>query len=108
MKSYRVEPTDKALVDAGEVYFWINDQSETAALRWYEGLMKAFRSLEKNPYRCPLTPESVFFKEEIRQLLYGKYRILFTIEEERVLILRVRHGAQEYLKPEDDEEKTEE
>ena len=31
MKIYRVEPTDKALVDAGEAYFWINEQSELPA-----------------------------------------------------------------------------
>ncbi len=104
MTTYRVEPTDKALVDAGEAYFWINEQSEEAALRWYEGLMKAFRSLEKNPLRCPLAPENVFFEEEIRRLIYGKYRILFTIEAETVFVLRVRHRAQEYLKSEEDED----
>lgn len=103
MTTYRVEPTDKALVDAGEAYFWINEQSEGAALRWYEGLMKAFRSLEKNPLRCSPAPESAFFEEEIRQLVYGKYRILFTVEGETVFVLRVRHGAQDYLKPEEDE-----
>jgi plasmid stabilization system protein ParE len=104
MSDYRVEPTDKALVDAGEAYFWINEQSEGAALRWYEGLLKALRSLERNPLRCPLAPESAFFEEEIRQLIYGKYRILFTVESETVFVLRVRHGAREYLKPEEDED----
>ena len=108
MKTYRVEPTDKALVDAGEAYFWINDVSEATALRWYEGLMKAFRSLEQNPLRCPLAPESAFFEEEIRQLNYGKYRILFTVEGETVFVLRVRHSAREYLKPEEDESDDEE
>ncbi len=108
MKSYRVEPTEKALADVGEAYFWINEQSEGAALRWYEGLMKALRSLEKNPLRCPLAPESAFFEEEIRQLIYGKYRILFTVEDETVFVLRVRHGAREYLRPEEDEGETEE
>ena len=108
MKTYGVEPTNKALTDAGEAYFWINEQSEGAALRWYEGLMKAFRSLEKNPLRCPLAPESASFEEEIRQLIYGKYRILFTVEGETVFVLRVRHGAREYLRPEEDEGGTEE
>ncbi|HEX8424243.1 MAG TPA: type II toxin-antitoxin system RelE/ParE family toxin [Pyrinomonadaceae bacterium] len=107
MTDYRVEPTDKALVDAGEAYFWINEQSEAAALGWYEGLMKALRSLEKSPLRCPLAPESAFFEEEIRQLGYGKYRILFTVAGETVFVLRVRHSAQEYLKPEEDEGETE-
>jgi plasmid stabilization system protein ParE len=103
MTFYRVEPTDKALEDAGEAYFWVNEQSESAALRWYEGLMKAFRSLERSPLRCPLAPESAFFEEKIRQLIYGKYRILFTVEDETVFILRVRHSAREYLTAEDDE-----
>lgn len=100
MKTYRVEPTDKALVDAGEAYFWISEQSEQAALRWYEGLPKAFRSLGRNPLRCPLAPENTFFEEQIRQLIYGKYRILFTVEAEMVFVLRVRHGAREHLRPE--------
>ena len=65
--------------------------------------MKAFRSLERSPLRCSLAPESAFFEEEIRQLIYGKYRILFTVEGETVFVLRVRHRAQDYLKPEEDE-----
>ncbi len=106
MKTYRLEPTDKALVDAGKAYFWIRERSETAALRWYQGLLKAFRSLEQNPLRCPLAAESPFFEQQIRQLIYGKYRVLLTVEGETVFVLRVRHGAREYLKPEeeDDEE----
>ena len=99
MKTFSVEPTDKALVDAGEAYFWINEQSEQAALHWYEGLLKAFRSLERNPLRCPLAPEHAFFEEQIRQLVYGKYRILFTVEAEMVFVLRVRHAARERLRP---------
>ncbi|MGH9905426.1 MAG: type II toxin-antitoxin system RelE/ParE family toxin [Pyrinomonadaceae bacterium] len=99
-KTYRVEPTDKALLDAGRAYSWISERSEKAGLRWYEGLLKAFRSLEQNPLRCPLAPESVFFEQEIRQLIYGKYRILLTVEGATVFVLRLRHGARDYLKPE--------
>ncbi len=75
MKTYRVEPTDKALVDAGEAYFWISEQSEVIALRWYEGLLKAFRSLEKTPH-----------------------------QDETVFVLRVRHSTRQYLRPEDEED----
>lgn len=102
MRTYRVEPTDKALVDAGEAYFWISEQSDRAALTWYEGLLKAFRSLERNPFRCPLAQENAFFEEQIRQLIYGKYRILFTVDAEMVFVLRVRHTAREHLRPEAD------
>ena len=100
MTVYRIEPTDKPWWMLAKPTF--GSTSNLKRLRWYEGLLKAFRSLEKNPLRCPIAPESAFFEEEIRQLIYGKYRVLFTVEGERVLVLRVRHGAQEYLKPEEE------
>jgi plasmid stabilization system protein ParE len=45
------------------------------------------------PARCPLAPENEDHPKEIRQLVHGRYRILFTIEPGRVVILHVRHGA---------------
>ena len=51
---------------------------------------------------CPLAPENDEFEEEIRELLYGKrqhrYRILFTIREQAVVVLHIRHGAREHIK----------
>jgi plasmid stabilization system protein ParE len=41
------------------------------------------------------------FEFEIRQLLYGNYRLLFTVRDDAVVILHVRHGAREWMKPED-------
>ena len=100
MISYRVKPTDKALDDAGEAYFWISEHTPSGAFRWYEGLLKALESLERNPLRCRLAPENAFFEAEIRQLIYGKYRILFTVDGETVFVLRIRHGARSYLEDE--------
>ncbi|MCP4545517.1 MAG: type II toxin-antitoxin system RelE/ParE family toxin, partial [bacterium] len=36
---------------------------------------------------------------EIRHLIYGSYRVLYTIDENSVHVLHVRHGARRYLKP---------
>jgi plasmid stabilization system protein ParE len=102
MPVFRVEPTENALSDAEEAFLWIHDESPEATFKWYEGLLERFRSLQKNPFRCSIAPESVFFDEEIRHLIYGKYRILFIAVEKNVFILRVRHGAREHLKPESD------
>jgi plasmid stabilization system protein ParE len=69
------------------------------------GLFRAIESLNKMPFRCSLAIENDYFEEEIRQLLYGKrgrvYRIIFTIREEEVHILFVRHSAQKPLSPEE-------
>ncbi|WP_242038869.1 hypothetical protein [Anabaena lutea] len=50
------------------------------------------------PYRCSLAFENEFFEQELRQLIYGKgrtsYRIIFTIVDDNVQILFVRHAAQ--------------
>ena len=60
------------------------------------------------PSRCSLAFENDFFEQEIRQLLYGKerntYRILFTIVNDSVEILFVRHAAQKPLIDKSDEE----
>ncbi|MEO6393730.1 MAG: type II toxin-antitoxin system RelE/ParE family toxin [Pyrinomonadaceae bacterium] len=99
MKRFRVEPTDDALVDLRLAYIWIYDQSPDAADHWYEGLWTAIGSLGKNPLRCPLAPENSFFVDEIRQLIYGRYRILYTLMDESVIVIRVLHGAREYVLP---------
>jgi plasmid stabilization system protein ParE len=52
------------------------------------------------PARYPLAPENEEHANEIRQLVYGRYRILFTIQPGRVVILHVRHGARLPLRAE--------
>ena len=86
---------------------WFEAHAPALAADWYDGLMEGLRSLAASPQRCPLAPENAEFKEEIRQLLYGRrrgmYRILFTIRGRRVHVVHVRHGARQHLTPEDHE-----
>jgi plasmid stabilization system protein ParE len=106
--TYPVEITPFAIADAELAYLWLRERSPEAAAAWYNGLFDAIDSLEKMPYRCPLSPESEELNIELRQLLYGKrgqqYRILYTIEidersgEEVVRVQRIRHQAQDALK----------
>jgi plasmid stabilization system protein ParE len=107
---YRVIIQPSAWSEITEAHRWLYDRSPTAANRWQGGLLRAIHSLETQPSRCARAPESESFGEEIRQLLYGRrggvYRILFTIEEDVVSVLYVRHGARRPLSPDrlDDEE----
>lgn len=102
--AYRVEITREAHTKILETFVWKSEhQSEQKAFEWYNGVMDALYTLEEMPGRCALAPETEDFKDEIRQLLYGKrkdsYRVLFTIRGETVHILRVLHSAMERLKP---------
>jgi toxin ParE1/3/4 len=90
---YLVDFTRAAEREIEGIEEWISADSPEAAGRWMGGLLDAVDRLERMPSRCPLAPENESHAEEIRQMIYGRYRILFTIQPGRVVILHVRHGA---------------
>jgi toxin ParE1/3/4 len=73
--------------------------SPESATLWYLDIYGAMDSLKDFPARCGLAIENQFFKEEIRQLICRKYRILFEIDGDTVRVLHVRHAARKPLKP---------
>ena len=103
-KSYKIEITTTAETEAEEAILRLKKYSPEAAKRFQEGLVKSIKSLQSNPFRCSLAAESDFFYEEIRQLIYGKYRILITIDRETVYILHIRHSSQAFIKQTFEEE----
>jgi len=100
--SFKVVVEKEAEEDMKDAAHWIAQYSQEKATLWYFDATEAIESLEKFPARCPLAPESKKFGAEIRHLIFGKYRILFIIEDETVYVLRVRHQAQDVLKPDDE------
>jgi plasmid stabilization system protein ParE len=95
--AYRVDISAEAERDAEAILEWlIAEHAGETGLRWFLALNDAMQSLAALPKRCPLAPESSHFPFEVRQLLYGRkphvYRILFTVEDETVSILHIRHG----------------
>ncbi len=100
--TYRLRVTAQAVGDADEAYAWIAEHlSPAQAERWYQGLFKQMETLIRQPLRCPLAAENPRFPFEIRELLYGKrknkYRIIFTIRNDDVVVLYVHHGARKEL-----------
>jgi plasmid stabilization system protein ParE len=99
-----IQPRAKAdLRDA--VTWWAANRSAEQALRWYEGILGAIESLGDDPKRYPLARESDRFSYEMRQLNYGigarpTHRVLFTIRPGAVVVLAVRHAAQQDFTPE--------
>jgi plasmid stabilization system protein ParE len=96
---YRIIIEQQAYAEMDETYEWIAQYSPEKATLWYFDMTERIESLQNNPYRCSLAPESSFFPEEIRQLLFEKYRILFTVRGEEVHVLHIRHSARDTLKP---------
>ncbi len=96
--SYRVEITEPAERDARDTIDWIAQYSREKAVLWYFDFLEAADSLQEFPARCPLAPESAETRE-LRHLLFGKYRMIFLIDDESVFILHVRHQRQKPLSP---------
>ena len=100
MRRYRVDFSDTAEREIQEAGEWIAASSVEAAERWIDGLLSIVDRLELMPARFPLAPEDEDHPDEIRQVIYGRYRVLFTIRRDRVVILHVRHGARLPLRSE--------
>jgi plasmid stabilization system protein ParE len=65
-------------------------------------LLVALTKLEERPTRCRLAPEDGDIEDaEVRQFLFGRFRILFTVSGKQVLILHVRHGSRRYATQEE-------
>ena len=98
--TYDVVVESSARKNIDDAFRWMvaNTSSEYAAL-WYMEIYGAMDSLRDSPARCGLAIENQYFKEEIRQLICGKYRLLFEIDGETVRVLHVRHAARKPLKP---------
>ena len=99
--SYTVVITDTAWAEIEEAYEWLAARSGTAAQKWKLGLLDLITRLERFPFASSVAPETDYFGREIRELLYGrrqhKYRILYEVKQDMVIVLRIRHGARRFL-----------
>jgi len=89
--------TQKAKDDLRHYYVVAAEHAPETAVRWLNRFEKALQTLSVNPKRCPLAPENDLVDQPIYQFFYGKlaarYRALFTIEGDRVLVLHIRRGT---------------
>ena len=76
------------------------------AVRWRHGLEAKLRVLERMPESFTLAPENQDASIEVRQLLYGRYRILYTMRAATAFVLTVRHGARQFMRAEELEAST--
>ena len=94
---YRVEIGPSAELEIEAVFRRIHADSPINAERWRNELSQIFNHLHLFPEGCGFAPENGCVEFEVRQSFHGVYRILFTVTDERVVILHFRHGAQRPL-----------
>jgi len=93
----------RALRDAEDIYAYIAREAPVAAERWVAELFEVIESLDRFPRRCAPAPEDRVLQLGLRQMVFGNYRILFTVDEEArvVNVPHIRHGARRHLEPND-------
>lgn len=104
--TYRVIVEPRAVRDLWAAAEWIAKQSKSpaTALRWVRGIRAKIETLRRTPLRCPVDPDSTAYGQEVRVLLNGKrrgtYRVLFTVRDNAVHVLTVRHAVRQRLSDE--------
>ncbi len=96
--TYRVELSIRAQADIREAYEYIGEHGPASPDAWKAGLDRKLTSLETFPESCSLAPENDLVSDEVRQLFYGPFRLLFTIRGSKVYVLTVRHGARRTMR----------
>ena len=106
MTHYNVDLSARAAADLRTAYERIRERSPLNAQRWKDRLERKIASLEHFPERCGYAAENEYARVEIRQLLFGNYRALFTIRGNTVHVLTIRHTARRDISPDEIERLT--
>ena len=99
---YAVRFQPAAVEDLDDAYQRAAKNAPVAATRWLERFHTALQTLDHNPQRCPLAWENDKSELTLRQYLFGKrpnvFRVIYTIQDETVWVLRIRRAQRRPLK----------
>ena len=101
-----VRTLPKAEADIRSITRYIYERSRRGAVAWVNALDQARLQLADNAMACGQCDENEHFDIDVRQMLFNTrrgriYRILFTVVENEVRILRVRGSGQAPIQPDD-------
>jgi toxin ParE1/3/4 len=100
--AHRVRITREAEADLRSIGDYIAAQhAPEAARRFIQSLRRRAESLKTFPEAYGLAPEAQAAGAEVRQLIHGMYRVLYTVDEQMVTIHAVRHGSRRPLRPDE-------
>jgi len=89
----KIEWTRSAISDARGLRDYIAHDSEVYADRFVQRVIEAVERTATFPLLGRKVPEAN--DDEIREILFHKYRIIYRVEPTRVLVLMVIHGGRD-------------
>jgi plasmid stabilization system protein ParE len=102
MKKYHIILNPSVYQKLENIFSHIAIESPKLAIEIIDGIEKAIMSLSDMPERFTIVPEKIIYKNyQVRHFFYKRsFRIIYTIDNDMVRILDVRHGAQDYISEE--------
>ncbi|MCH8829097.1 MAG: type II toxin-antitoxin system RelE/ParE family toxin [Planctomycetes bacterium] len=101
---YRIELSSRAERDIEESFAYIHSDAPLNAVNWRRGLEAKLGLLARMPTIFGAAPENRDSSRDAKQFIYGRYRILYTVEADVVFVLSIRHGARQFMKPDEIDE----
>lgn len=83
--------TKSARSDAAEAIEYIAQDNPPAAARWWSALKKQLTVIQRFPQSGHVVPE--YDLAEIRELRHQSWRVVYQLRDDRIVLLRVLHGA---------------
>ena len=95
MKQYHVTVSRNALMDMEEIYSYIAEELNTPgnAMKQYDRIARAIESLEFFPERCKCIEDESLSVHKLRVLTVDRYFVIYTIKDNRVVVVRVLYSA---------------
>jgi len=87
--------TEPAVDDLQGIFDFISKDSEYYARIFISKLMDTTEKLIQLPEIGRMVPE--YNRKDIRELIFQNYRIIYKLEENRILILTVIHGKRDLI-----------
>jgi plasmid stabilization system protein ParE len=81
---------EEAIEDLNQIYIFISQDSVYYAIKTTEEILKRADGLKRQPY---IGRRIIHDNENIREIIYKSYRIIYKIDSNIILILRVWHSA---------------
>ena len=83
--------SERATRDTEDIVSYIAHDSGEAAHRWLEETFEAVEKLQEFPRLGRVVPE--FGVDSLRELIHGRYRIVYELGEEDITIVTVFDGS---------------
>ena len=79
--------------DLQDIEDFIARDSVLHAVAFVDRIVESAETLLKNPRIGRVVPE--FSREDLREVIFRNYRIVYLLQDERVIVLRVVHGSRD-------------